>query len=83
MSRTAKREWSTPDGWHQSKRQERKARPAGRVASIVADELEAEGRLYCDQCGERTLDYLDQVCPRCGGDQMGDGFRPGWNNKEG
>jgi hypothetical protein len=41
MSRTAKWEHRT-DGWNQTRRLERQARPAGRVARIVAEELEAE-----------------------------------------
>lgn len=31
MSRTAQRQFHSPDGWHVSKRLERKARPAGRL----------------------------------------------------
>jgi hypothetical protein len=38
MSRTAKTEWSQPDGWHDTQRLARKARPAGRAAvAFVAD----------------------------------------------
>jgi len=39
MSRTVKREWTRPDGWHTSRRLERQARPAGRYHRLVADAL--------------------------------------------
>jgi hypothetical protein len=42
MSRTTKTEWSTPDGWSVGIRLERQARPAGRIAGLVAAELAAE-----------------------------------------
>lgn len=42
MSRTHKTEYHGPDGWHLSARQERKARPAGRIKAIVDAEIAAD-----------------------------------------
>jgi hypothetical protein len=47
MSRTAKTEWHRPDGWHDTQRLARKARPAGRaqvafVADLALDQDEEE-----------------------------------------
>lgn len=39
MSRTVKREWTRPDGWHTSCRLERKARPSGRYHQDLTDAL--------------------------------------------
>ena len=43
MSRTLKREYSNPDGWHVGRRLERRARPAGRMLGILEAEAAAEG----------------------------------------
>lgn len=42
MSRTAKTEWSRPDGFHLTNRLERQARSAGRLRSVVEFELAAD-----------------------------------------
>lgn len=42
MSRTAKSEWSRPDGFHLTNRLERQARPAGRLRTVVEFELAAD-----------------------------------------
>lgn len=39
MSKTTKREYHRPDGWHLGKRLERKARPAGRHAKAAQADL--------------------------------------------
>jgi hypothetical protein len=39
MSATYKTEWDRPDGWHITKRLERKARPAGRDAQVFEADL--------------------------------------------
>ncbi len=42
MSRTTKTEWHHPDGWHVTKRLERKARPAGAIKKAFEEDLAQE-----------------------------------------
>lgn len=53
MSRTVKQEWSKPDGWHLTKRLERKARPAGRIKLLAEQDVIDCGwyRVHADTVG--------------------------------
>lgn len=72
VSRTLKNEHKT-DGWNTCRRLERQARPAGRLVSIIAEELAIVEpvplvRFLCNECDEPLVGVAGAVgkCGCCG-----------------